>query len=157
MSYARVWFCCIEHDTFTFKYCFHLTWLSVQLDIHFPHKIKENYRTIEDIKSQSWTLESRKQRSCAFPTPFISWKVLVFLFKLCGFSPAEPCTQMGGQRARSFRQGARADLKAIWSLSQTRVNEKPSTNGKYSENLLAVCCSPNWAKNSSGINNGSKR
>lgn len=43
------------------------------------------------------------------------------------------------------------------SLSQTHINEKPITNGKSTENLLATGHSPNRAKDSSGINNGSER
>ena len=73
------------------------------------------------------------------------------------FSPEQCFTQMSGRRASFFWQRSEVALTAIWSLSQNLINEKHITNGKSTENLLAICHSSNRAKDSSSINRGSKR
>ena len=73
------------------------------------------------------------------------------------FSPEQCFTQMSGRRASFFWQRSEVGLTAIWSLSQNLINEKHITNGKSTENLLAICHSSNRAKDSSSINRGSKR
>ena len=73
------------------------------------------------------------------------------------FSPEQCFTQMSGRRASFFWQRSEVGLTAIWSLSQNLINEKHITNGKSTENLLAICHSSNRAKDNSSINRGSKR
>ena len=73
------------------------------------------------------------------------------------FSPEQCFTRMSGRRASFFWQRSEVALTAIWSLSQNLINEKHITNGKSTENLLAICHSSNRAKDSSSINRGSKR
>lgn len=64
---------------------------------------------------------------------------------------------MNVEKASISWQGSEVGLKAIWPLSQTQINEKAITKVKSTENLLANCHSPNKTKDSSSINNRSKR
>ena len=73
------------------------------------------------------------------------------------FSPEQCFTQMSGRRASFFWRRSEVGLTASWSLSQNLINEKHITNGKSTENLLAICHSSKRAKDNSSINRGSKR
>lgn len=120
-------------------------------------KTTENYKMIENIKSQYWAWCPQNKEVMAFLLPLFPGKFSCVYSNCVNSYLRNTAHRWVGKEPGLFWQGAGAALKAIWSLSQTQINEKPITNGKSSENLLAICHSPNTAKDSNGINNGSKR